>query len=271
MRQTGVECQLFVGLRKRQGEEVGRIEASACIPLTSTGDIAPLQSAPPITGGSYQGHNLLQISSSHDCHASGQTMTTTTGLALWPDEDSFETDLEEKPLIDLYNKCWLGLNFARRGFAIESRTALRDADDMLKVFMGSNHPHFLSWMAYMACYSCDYMVPEDPLLLYTPHLLQLMPSRLLHVLEIIHSEKLSLLLCEAIVRTTIETFRYKLSCINKLSLQQLTKLYDLLETATEYNDVVRETMRRWAACAQQVAAQVHRDEGFPVQDLRMAG
>lgn len=198
-------------------------------------------------------------------------MTTTTGLALWPDEDFFETDLEEKPLVDLYNKCWLGLNFARRGFPIESRTALRDADDMLKVFMGGNHPHFLSWIAYMVCYSCDYMVPKDPLLLYTPHLLQLMPSRLLHVLEILHSEKLNLLVCETIVRTTIETFRYKLSCVNKLSLQQLTKLYDLLETVTEYNDVVRETMRRWAACAQQVAAQVHQDEGFPVQDFRMAG
>jgi hypothetical protein len=139
--------------------------------LTSAGDIAPLQSAPSITDGSYQGHNPLQISSSHDYHASEQTITTTTGLALWPDEDSFETDLEEKPLVDLYNKCWLVLNFARRGFLIESRTALRDADNMLKVFMGGNHPHFLSWIAYMV-YSCD--------------------------------------------------------CVNKLSLQQLTKLLQLI-------------------------------------------
>jgi hypothetical protein len=159
------------------------------------------------------------------------------------------------------------MNFLRRGKS-------RAASQLIEKTLGSihsalkyEHPHLLSWASFTICYrqnspqcaEVSEAVVQFTIKLAKRHYKASHPfSRISSTLAL---SDFNVEVCKALLKQTIHVFQYRLSVVNKSSVEILAKLYDLLSTAEDYDERVAEAMKQWAKCSRDVARLVHEDGG----------
>lgn len=170
---------------------------------------------------------------------------------------------------DFYARHWLALNLLleprseamRVGFGLMNEVC----EQVAPILMG-NHPHFLTWFAFVVCYSDrtgGSKVQERTLKFTLEMSRRTIPQndpRLL-IQQCLAESQFRENICLAMLQCIISIFRQQLQASHLQALDLLARLFDHVEAQDDLDgDVVEETLQRWAQSSLSLAAVIKEDQ-----------
>lgn len=164
---------------------------------------------------------------------------------------------------DFYARYWVGLGLLDNRKYETAFSLFKRADDHIITIVEENHPHFLPWMCFVACYpfqtSHHHSLQEQTLRFsrdISTTVLTLnhpMPQIQQQIVDSEYRKDI----CLALLRRVIEIFRHETQDSHLQELQLLAKLFDEVDKIDEGN--VEMILAQWAASSLSIAEIIKED------------